>query len=243
VSERDDQFTTARPLPASLGFATDALVFAIYVILIEWLEHAPGLLAALLAGAGFLRLRSSGRWSQVLIFAIGALAGAGFDLIRVGLGTYEYAGYALFPPFMPLLWGQIGLTIDSLLAWSDERSATEWSGPLPRGERAATVLSLFASLFGLPLVDDHAGWAIAIFLGCFVAFVAVVRRAGDLQLGLSAAALGPLAELALVSTGLYEFDSGRGWGLPLWLPTVWPLYALVLRRARGFIERRSRGRP
>lgn len=226
-----------RRSPAGTGFVADALVLAIFMALVDRLDHMPGLLAAVFAAGAVLRLRGSGRWSQARLFVVGMLAGMGFDLLRVGLGTYEYAGYALFPPFMPLLWGQIALTIHSLLVWVDERSTTSWARPLPRVEVGATAVLLLLSLLGLPLVDEHAGWAIAIYLGSFGGFLALVRRPGDLELGVAAALLGPLAELALVSTGLYEFDTGRLWGLPAWLPAVWPLYALVLRRARGLLER------
>jgi hypothetical protein len=225
------------------GFILDlagltALGFAIAVLH----DHST-LLLLLVTTACVLRLQTPNTTTATWAVALaGAVLGTGFDLLRISSGVYFYVGHAYFPAYMPLLWGYIALTLESLMAWIDADTHTDWSTRFSKREVLAMAMVFAVSVLGLHRIDGLHAWAAAGLAATFVLFVLVAGRAGDLRLGLMAAVLGPLTEFGLVRAGLHAFEVEATNSLPTWLWAVWPLYVVVLRRAFGKVRAFTGGR-
>ena len=135
---------------------------------------------------------------------------------------------------MPIVWGQIFMTIRNILVSLDHELGMTWPLELPARERVALLFVFTVSVAGLSWLHEHVVLALLIAVGSFLIFLTVADRPGDVHVALLFAVLGPTFEAVFVSSALCRFESRDS--IPLWLPAFWMLYALVIRRVVGILE-------
>jgi hypothetical protein len=166
-------------------------------------------------------------------FAIGAVLGTSLDAIHVYGDVLVYHGATLgdigwwVPPQFGLVGVAGGLAIPVV-----ERAAGPDEPPRWGVDRVVGELMLFAALYlltTLPSPDD-AGFLTAGLFALAGARLALAPVEGDWAYALAAAVLGPLGEILISATGVFDYLHPDVAGIPYWLPALWANGGLLLRR-------------
>lgn len=166
-------------------------------------------------------------------FAIGAVAGTLLDGLHL-LGdvlSYEDEAFGDWAWFVPLEFGLAGLGAGIVIPWI-ERAAGPPEVPLFSVARRAFELVLFTALYGATALwdGDGAPWLLAGLAGLALVRLAVASVPGDWAYAAIAAVLGPLGEIAISATGVFDYANPDFAGIPMWLPALWANGGLLIRR-------------
>ena len=180
-------------------------------------------------------------------FLLGLAAGGGNDLFSMIRGVYAYTPPHLLPWPIPLwifpFWGQVFLLF---------RRALDY-GPF-RGPGVGKVLQwdsrLAADLVILAIFKFFVyGYASHLYLPSLVGVLLLGARFAVLRptptewrvLAITMT-VGPAYEIILVKLGLYNYQHGYFFGLPVWLLVFWALSLLISKNLYDRMER-AFGRP
>lgn len=171
--------------------------------------------------------------SLATCFAIGALAGTALDGIHL-LGdvlSYETEAFGEWAWFVPLEFGLAGVAAGIAIP-GIERAVGPPAIPRQGLARRAAELLLFAAAYGATALwdGDGAPWVTAGLLALVAARLVLVPLHGDWVYALAAAVLGPLAEIAILGTGAFDYAHPDFAGIPMWLPALWANGGLLIRR-------------
>ena len=206
------------------------VVYAVSAILFFWTR--PYLLALLLLPAPLalaMRLGPAGP----SIAAAGALIGPATEMACVAGGLWSYSqtgGLPLIPPWLFVIWGcfptALWLIVKSLLG--------EPAVEIPASKRFTLPLclvgiglqiALFVALsHSLLLIIASA----LIFSGAILYLLPGAERKTGLVLLAAGAVLGPACEALPVSVGAWSYARPDLFGLPLWLPLAYALFAVLV---------------
>ena len=206
------------------------VVYAVSAILSFWMK--PLLLALILLAAPLalaLRLGPSGR----ALAAAGALIGPATEMACVAGGLWSYSqtgGLPLIPPWLFVIWACFPTAL-----WLIVRSVlgeTAAEGPARKGSvlllclaGIALQIALFVALSkSLQLIIAAA----LLFAGAIVYLSPVIERKTVLVLLASGAVLGPVCEALPVASGAWSYARPDLFGMPLWLPLAYALFAVLV---------------
>ncbi len=166
-------------------------------------------------------------------FAIGAVVGTALDGIHL-LGdvlTYETQAFGEWAWFVPIEFGLAGVAAGIAIPAVERAAGPAAFPPLSLARRVAELL-LFAGAYGATALwdGDGAQWVTAGLLLLVAVRLAVAPIRGDWVYALSAAVLGPLAEIAILGTGAFDYAHPDVAGIPMWLPALWANGGLLIRR-------------
>ncbi len=147
-----------------------------------------------------------------------------------------------FPDWMIPVWGEVFLFFRRLMRF---QPFTGKAGAIPYGADWALLLDL-ALLIPLTVVffgHASAPWLVATVLGStlLLRYLIIAPPLHERLLLLAIVALGPAYEFVLVASGLYVYDHGAVFGLPVWLPAYWIYVFRVLKALDDRIEPRLGG--
>ena len=135
---------------------------------------------------------------------------------------------------MPLEFGLAGLGAGIAIPWI-ERVAGPPSPPRFSPMARVGEAILLAALYGATALwdGDGAPWLLAGLTLVAVARLAVASVPGDWAYAAIAAVLGPLIEIAISATGVFDYANPDFAGIPMWLPALWANGGLFIRRLLG----------
>ena len=181
------------------------------------------------------------RKGDVVYFLVGFVVGGGNDVMSMWRGVYYYTPPTILPVPIPVwmlfFWGLGFLFLRRLVRWrffQEEDSRRE-------------------KLFDKPLVADVAvavvyraivySWAAVAYLpGALYASILVIRvlvfppSREERRLMISILLLGPLYEALLIGGGLYVYQNGAVFGMPIWLVVYWVFMIRVMKQVFDWLE-------
>ena len=166
-------------------------------------------------------------------FAIGAVAGTLLDGLHL-LGdvlSYEDEAFGNWAWFVPLEFGLAGLAAGIAIP-QIERAVGPASPPRFSPASRVLELALFAALYGATALwdGDGAPWLLAGLGLLVIARLSLAPVPGDWVYAALAAVLGPLGEIAISATGVFDYANPDFAGIPMWLPALWANGGLLIRR-------------
>jgi len=225
--------TSTRELAAEVG------VMAVALVLMSVLSRHPAMpyaMAALIIGR-FLLLNRRGDW---LFFLIGVVVGGGNDLLSMSKGVYAYAAPTSLPVPIPLwmviFWGQIFLSFRKLMRYG------RFLGPdtkpplidLPLALDLVVVVAYRMIIYrtaATPWLPD------ALYAAILVVRLLVAPPAdNERRIMVAMLIIGPVYEMILISTGMYKYQTGVLFGMPLWLIVYWVFVVRMLKAVFDRVE-------
>ena len=223
------------------------VVYAVSAILSFWMK--PLLLALILLPAPLAlaaRLGPAGR----ALAAAGALIGPSTEMACVAGGLWSYSqtgGLPLIPPWLFVIWAcfptALWLIVRSLLGVvpADVLARKKSILPLCLAGIALQIALFVALSHSLPLIIASA----LLFAGAIVHLSPAAERKTVLVLLASGAVLGPVCEALPVASGAWSYARPDLFGMPLWLPLAYALFAVLVafaaraaQEAFAFADRR-----
>lgn len=190
----------------------------------------PGLIAV-----RFLFLYRRG---DVAIFVLGLVLGGGNDIMSMWKEVYFYTPETSLPVPIPLwmvlFWGEAFLFFRRLMRFPTFVADQSVSFPvdLPLVLDLAILIPLKMALYRTASVDWQPD---AIFAAALlIRYIIAPPLRHERRLLLTILVLGPLYEIVLVWSGLYVYQHGIVFGMPLWLVVYW-LY--IFRVLKAIIDR------
>jgi Protein of unknown function (DUF2878) len=169
-------------------------------------------------------------------FALGATLGTALDAIHAygDVETYPNQVLGRLDWFVPVEFGLAGVVsalaipvLERLVGGGPNRAWPVW-------ERVREV-PLLAGLYFTSVEANGANAALfavalLVLLAVRLAFVSVP---GDWAFALVAAIAGPAVEAAIHAIGAFDYTEPDFLGIPLWLPALWAIGGLAIRRLFG----------
>ena len=225
--------TTRSELAGEVGVMAAALV------LMSFLSRNPAMpyaMAALVIGR-FLLLNRRGDW---VFFLIGLVVGGGNDLLSMYKGVYAYAAPTALPVPIPLwmviFWGQIFLSFRKLMRYG------QFLGPdlkpplidLPLALDLVVVVAYRMIIYrtaSVPWLPDALFAAILI-----VRLLVAPPTDNERRIMVAMLIIGPVYEIILIAAGLYKYQTGVLFGMPLWLIVYWVFVVRLLKAVFDRVE-------
>jgi hypothetical protein len=167
---------------------------------------------------------------------LGATLGTALDAIHAygDVETYSNEVLGRLGWFVPLEFGLAGVASALAIPALERAAGHRPPRPWPMWERMREV----PLLIGLYVTSVEANGANAtLFLGGLLVLLAVrlafASAPGDWAFALVAAVAGPLVEATIHATGAFDYTEPDFLGIPLWLPALWAIGGLAIRRILG----------
>jgi hypothetical protein len=226
--------TTSRELLAETG------VLLLAALAIYFFVKRTYLMSAVIAGLVIVRFLFCYRKGDLIFFFLGFTLGAGNDLLSMYKHVYYYLpapdiSRLPIPMWMFLFWGEIFVFFRKLMRW----------GPF-LGEPPQKVIDqplfldlLIVLLYRLIIYRLASRFWVpdAIFATILVLRLLVSPPAkNERWLMLTMLVLGPAYEIWLIHCGLYVYQTGFLWGMPIWLIIYWVFIVRLLKAVYDRVE-------
>ena len=233
--------------PMAYGSSLSALIAEAAVLLfvaggVALFGQRTGVMTVFIACVLVLRFIMLYRRGDVLVFVLGLVLGGGNDVLSMWQGVYFYTPPTLLPVPIPVwmvvFWGEAFLFFRRLMRYGPFVADDQ----MPQGLDTALVLDLLLLIplkqvvyrtAGVPWVPDVV-FAVALLLR----YLVIPPRANERRLLLTILVLGPFYEALLIAAGLYVYQHGVVFGMPVWLIVYWLYIFRVLKAALDRIELR-----
>lgn len=229
-----------RAYQATLGeLLSEAAVLIITALAICLFSQNTKVMSIVFALIIIFRFVLLNRRGDIIFFLMGVILGGGNDLMSMWKGVYYYTPSTILPVPIPVwmlfFWGEIFIFFRKLIRY----------GPFLRSA------TLAKRLLKLPFALDLILFAIfriiiyryasepwlpdALFAGIFAMRILLLPPTTDeRKLMIAILFIGPVYEIALIRCGLYVYQNGFIWGLPLWLIIWW---VFIIRVFKAIIDR------
>jgi hypothetical protein len=229
----------------------EAAVMLLAAGAVAWFGANTALMTVFIACLLVVRFALLYRRGDVVVFVAGVILGGGNDLLSMWQGVYRYTPPTLLPlpipGWMVVFWGEAYLFFRRLMRY---RPFVVPDHLVRRGLDLPLALDLLMLIplkrvvyryAAVPWVPDTV-FAVALLLR----YLLVPPRPHERRLLLTILVLGPLYEILLIGAGLYVYQHGRVFGMPIWLIVFWVyvfrmLKALFDRLELRFCRGRSQG--
>lgn len=220
-----------------LGLEVAAMAAA--VVAVFFLGQKTELMSAVIAAfiiSRFLLLNRRGDW---MFFLIGLFLGGGNDLLSMWKGVYRYTPPTILPVPIPIwvlfFWGQVFVSFRKLMRFGPFRGPDEPPArllDLPLG-LDLTVAVIYRMIIyrtaGAPWLPD------AIFAALLIVRLLLIPpRPHERKLMIAMLIIGPAYEILLIAGGLYQYQTGVLFGMPLWLIIYW---VFIIRALKAVFDR------
>ena len=229
--------TTGRELAAEVAVMTSAVVLVYF-----FYENTPlmsGIMAVLMIGR-FLLLNRRGDW---IFFLIGVVAGGGNDVMSMYKGVYSYTPESILPVPIPLwmvvFWGQIFVSFRKLMRFGPFRGPAGGPERLLDAPLFLDLLIVVAYRLIIYRTASQPWLPDALFAAILIVRLLVFPPPDhERKLMLAMLVIGPLYEILLIGCGLYNYQTGVVFGMPLWLIVYWVFIIRVLKAVFDRVEHR-----
>lgn len=194
------------------------------------------IIAIAIVAIGFIFFHSK---EDVIFFVVASILGSVTEMIMIGSGAWQYGNPVLFglALWTPLFWG---------FAYLFARRARDVIFSLGHVERhfhrhinepRREVVVLFdASLFVTMLIFAYVFWStsyVLLFIYAFMLFFALYtfHRPADVFFAFLAVIVGFFLEVIATQAGAWTHNNHEFFGMPMWLPIAYGLFAVIVRRA------------
>ncbi len=226
--------------PELLAEAGVLLFIALMVAFFGSNTKAMSLIVAVVIAGRFAVLRRRG---DVVIFLAGLLLGGGNDLLSMWRGVYWYTPPTILPVPIPVwmlfFWGEAFLFFRRLMRFGPFLGPEAGSARLL--DRAflldlAILIPLRAVLYQTAAIP----WVPDVFFATvlLVRYLILPPARHERRLLLTILVLGPFYEILLIAAGLYVYQHGVLFGMPLWLAIYWIYIFRVLKALADWMEGR-----
>lgn len=194
-----------------------------------------GIMAVIIIGR-FLLLNRRGDW---IFFLLGLFLGGGNDYLSMWRGVYRYTPPTILPVPIPIwvlfFWGQIFVAFHTLMRFGPFRGPEE---PPKRLLDAPLALDIVVAVIyrmiiyrtaSIPWLPD-ALYAVILIIRLLV----IPPLDHERKLMLAILVIGPAYEIILMACGLYQYQTGVFFGMPLWLIIYW---VFIIRALKAVFDR------
>ncbi|UCD85179.1 MAG: DUF2878 family protein [Deltaproteobacteria bacterium] len=217
----------------------EAAVLIITALAICLFSQNTKIMSIVFAAIVIFRFVFFNRRGDVIFFLMGVILGGGNDLMSMWRGVYYYTPATILPVPIPvwmlLFWGEIFVFFRKLIRY----------GPFlrpetPRKRLLDLPLALDIILFAVYRIIIYRYASVpwlpdALYAGILVARLLLLPpKTDERKLMITILLLGPVYEIALIRCGLYVYQNGFIWGLPLWLIIWW---VFIIRVFKAIIDR------
>ena len=172
----------------------------------------------------------------LMAFALGALTFTPWQILMVRAGVVEYAKpvFLGIPLWLPLLFGTTACLAILALVIFDRFFHTQLEY---QGGKLVLEYLLLAMAYISILLFHATPYLLSLGLLLLVALrLSIFHRPWDVLVFLIGACLGPTLELLLTSLNLYFFTEPDFLGMPYWLPLLFGVAMLAMRRLAWVLE-------
>lgn len=219
----------------------EAMVLLSIVFFVFLFGQDTGIISIILPIILVLRFILLYRKGDSLYFVLGFILGGGNDLLSMFRGVYHYTPEAIvnlpIPIWMLLVWGEGFIFLRKLLRHDFFIEKGETQNRL-MNQPLILDLAIFA-VFRL-IIFRYA--SVAWLPGALYASIFSIRllifppRKYERKLMLTVFLLGPLFEIMLIKAGLYVYQNGVFFGMPLWLIIYWVFISRVIKTGSDWVE-------
>jgi hypothetical protein len=177
-----------------------------------------------------------------ICFCLGALLGTLLDGIHVygDVESYSDPSVGRWAWFVPLEFGLVGAFAGALIPALERLAGPPWPPHWPLGVRIAELCLIVAAYLSTVVLDE-APVLITTGLIALLAIRLTFRPVpGDWLYALIGAAVGPVVEATISALGAFDYSDPDVAGIPMWLPALWALGGIFIRRLFLPIVYRSR---
>jgi hypothetical protein len=236
-----EAYKTTKSYQASAGeMLSEAAVLLVAAGFIYFLAHKTYAMSAVMASILILRFLLLNRRGDYVFFLIGLMAGGGNDLLSMYKGVYAYLPPHDFtdlpiPAWMLFFWGEVFIFFRKLMRFGPflgkSGCITKWiDWPL-----AMDLVVVIGYRMLIYRTASHAWLPDALFAAILVVRLLLVPpKSNERKLMLIMLLLGPLYEIILIAAGLYRYQTGVVFGMPLWLIVYW---VFVVRFLKAIFDR------
>jgi hypothetical protein len=229
--------TTPRELYSEVAVMSAAVILVYFFY--ENTRLMSVIMAALMIGR-FALLNRKGDW---LFFVIGVVVGGGNDVMSMYKEVYQYTPKSILPVPIPvwmvLFWGQIFVSFRKLMRFGPFRGPDQPPKRLIDAPLALDVLIAVAYRMIIYRTASEYWLPDALFAAILIARLLVFPpKDHERKLMLAMLVIGPLYEILLIGCGLYVYQTGVVFGMPLWLIIYWVFIIRVLKAIFDRVEYR-----
>jgi len=181
------------------------------------------------------------RKGDVLFFILGVVLGGGNDLMSMYKGVYHYTPPTILPVPIPVwmifFWGLVFVFFRKLMRFGPfvgEDTPHHRAIDLPLAVDLVIVLVYRAIIYRFYAEPWLPGALFASILA--VRLLLLPPASNERRLMLAVLLLGPLYEIILIKAGLYVYQHGVIFGMPLWLVVYWVFIVRVLKAITDRLE-------
>jgi Protein of unknown function (DUF2878) len=167
-----------------------------------------------------------------ICFCLGALLGTLLDGIHVYGDVESYPDPLLgrWAWFVPLEFGLAGALAGALIPALERRVGPPSPPHWPLRVRVAELCLIVAAYLSTVLLDDAPVLVTAGLLALLAIRLTVRPVPGDWVYALIGAAVGPVVEATISALGGFDYSDPDVAGIPMWLPALWALGGIFIRR-------------
>jgi len=197
------------------------------------------LMSIIIAVLILMRFSILNRKADWFFFVLGVILGGGNDILSMYKGVYHYVPGSFLslpiPFWMVVFWGEIFIFFRKLCRFGP------FLGQLPGFQKLIDIpitLDLFVAIIYRVIIYRLASryWLPdALFASILILRLLLAPpKPNERKLMLTILLLGPLYEIFLIKSGLYEYQTGVIFGMPLWLIIYW---VFIIRFLKAIIDR------
>ena len=224
---------------AGRGLAGEVAVMLVAVAAIFFLGQNTPVMSTVMAVIIIVRFALLNHRGDWMFFLLGVLVGGGNDLMSMYKGVYSYTPPTILPVPIPVwmvvFWGQIFVSFRTLMRFGPYR------GPDRAPEKlidAPLALDIAVAVIYRLIIYRTASedWLPdALFAAILIARLLIIAPEDhERKLMLTMLVVGPLYEILLIGCGLYDYQTGVVFGMPLWLIIYW---VFIIRALKAIFDR------
>jgi hypothetical protein len=177
-----------------------------------------------------------------ICFCLGAVLGTLLDGIHVYGDVESYPDPLLgrWAWFVPLEFGLAGAFAGALIPALERLAGPPWPPRWPLGVRIAELCLIVAAYLSTVVLDEAPVLVTTGLIALLAIRLTFRPVAGDWLYALIGAAVGPAVEATISALGAFDYSDPDVAGIPMWLPALWALGGIFIRRLFLPIVYRSR---
>ena len=167
-----------------------------------------------------------------ICFCLGAVLGTLLDGIHVYGDVESYPDPLLgrWAWFVPLEFGLAGAFAGALIPALERLAGPPWPPHWPLRVRIAELCLIVAAYLSTVVLDEAPVLLTAGLLALLAIRLAFRPVPGDWLYALIGAVAGPVVEATISALGAFDYADPDVAGIPMWLPALWALGGIFIRR-------------
>jgi hypothetical protein len=232
----------SRPYRADLrGLVAEAAVMITFAVIVYFYGQDTTIMSiatGLIIISRFLVLYRRG---DLVWFIMGVILGGGNDLMSMWRGVYYYTPPTILPVPIPVwmlfFWGQAFMFLRRLARFGPFLGADETGKRLLDIGMALDIIIIIIYRFIVYGWAEQPWLPAALFASILcLRIILVPPPSNQRRLMIAILILGPFYEILLIKGGLYVYQHGIVFGMPLWLIIYWVFIIRVIKAVADWME-------